>query len=74
MATNSQHYIGERKRTSVREIKNNSTSRSFFQLLMRIFVNEKMARVIETDNIISKGNYWSRKRYSIDDLMLEKRL
>ena len=29
----------------------------FFQLLMRIFVNERMARVIETDNIISKGNY-----------------
>ena len=45
-----------------------------FQLLMRIFVNERMVGVIETDERISKGNYGSRKGYSIDDLMIEKRL
>ena len=27
------------------------------QLLMRIFVNERMTGVIEMDEIISKGNY-----------------
>ena len=41
-----------------------------FQLLMRIFVNERIVGVIETDKRISKLNYWYRKGYSIDDLML----
>ena len=41
---------------------------------MRIFVNEIMVGVIETDKRISKGNYGSRKGYSIEDLILEKRL
>ena len=41
---------------------------------MRIFVNEIMVGLIDTDEIISKGNYRSRKGCSIDDLTLEKRL
>ena len=45
-----------------------------FQFLMIIFVNERMVGVIEKDETISKGNYGSRKGYSIDDLVLEKRL
>ena len=38
---------------------------------MRAFVNEN-GGLIETDEIIHKGNYGSRKGCSIDDLMLEK--
>ena len=43
-----------------------------FQLLMRIFANERMVGVIETDGRLSKGNCRARKGHSIDDLMLEK--
>ena len=39
---------------------------------MRVFVDERMVGLIETDEIISKGNYGSIKVYSIDDLILEK--
>ena len=45
---------------------------SNFQLLIIIFVNERMVGVIETDERISKGNCRSRKGHSIDDLMLKK--
>ena len=45
-----------------------------FQLLMRFFVNKRIVGVIETDEIIPKGNFGSRKWYSIDNLILEKRL
>ena len=31
-----------------------------FQLLIRIFLNERMVGLIETDERISKGNYGSR--------------
>ena len=36
---------------------------------MRVFVNERMVGLIE---LISKGNYGSRKGHLIDDLTLEK--
>ena len=42
------------------------------QLLMIIFVNERMIGVIETVERISKGNRGSIKGRSIEDLMLEK--
>ena len=32
-----------------------------FQLIMRVFMNERMAGLIETDKIISKGNYDQEK-------------
>ena len=48
--------------------------KAYFQLLMRIFVNERMVGTIEKDGIIPKENYEPKKGCSIDDLMLEKRL
>ena len=39
---------------------------------MRVSSNEIMVGSIETDEIISKGNYGSKKGYSIYDLILEK--
>ena len=41
---------------------------------MRIFVNERMAGLVETIERIPKGNCGSRKGCSIDDWILEKRL
>ena len=43
-----------------------------FQLLMRVFVNEKMKGSIETYERNYKVNYGSRKGYSTDNLTLEK--
>jgi len=44
------------------------------QILMRIFMDGKNNELIETDSRFSKANYGSRKNYSIDSALLEKRL
>ena len=41
---------------------------------MRIFINKRNRRRIETDPRILKYNYRSRKGYSIKDIILEKRI
>ena len=41
---------------------------------MRILVNNRNKYRIERDSRITKSNYESRLRYSIDDTILEKRL
>ena len=41
---------------------------------MRILVNERNSRRIETDSRISKYSYRLRKGYSIKDVILEKRI
>ena len=43
-----------------------------FQLLMRVFINEIMVGLIDTDEIISKVYWGSRKGHYADDLILEK--
>ena len=70
MVKNNQHNAGESKSTGVRKI----IVEADFQLLMRIFVNERMVGVIEKYEIISKGNYGSRKGCSMCYLTLEKKL
>ena len=42
------------------------------QLVMRILVNNRNKHRIERDSRISKSNYGSMPRYSIDDAILEK--
>ena len=44
------------------------------QLLMHIFLDPKSEKYIEMDPRISKVNYSSRKNYSIESVILEKRL
>ena len=44
------------------------------QLLMRIFVGNRTSGLIKDDPSISKFNFRSRKLYSIDEAILEKRL
>ncbi|MFN9955858.1 MAG: hypothetical protein ACK55I_22385, partial [bacterium] len=44
------------------------------QLLIRIFVGNRTSGLIEDDPSISKFNFRSRKLYSIDEVILEKRL
>ena len=44
------------------------------QLLMRIFIGGRNDENVENDSRISKFNYGSRKSYSIDEALLEKRL
>ena len=44
------------------------------QLLIHIFVSIRVEELIEQDSRISKFNYRSRKYYSIDKALLEKRL
>jgi len=44
------------------------------QYIMRIFLNDEKEERIETDRRVSKSNYGSRKNYSIETALLEKRL
>ena len=44
------------------------------QYIMRLYMNDEKEEVIETDKRISKSNYGSRKNYSIESAILEKRL
>ena len=44
------------------------------QLMIRIFIGGRNDKNIETDNRLSKYNYESRRNYSIDTVLLEKRL
>ena len=44
------------------------------QLLMRIYFEDSHEEMIETDKRFSKSNYGSRKNYSIESTILEKRL
>ena len=74
MVQNSQHNYEERKRKINRKVKNNTISRRRFPDSNEFFFNERMVGLIETNDRISKGNYGSRKGYSIDYLTLEKRL
>jgi len=44
------------------------------QLLMRIFIVSRNENLIEKDHRISKSNFGSRKYYSIETVILKKRL
>ena len=44
------------------------------QILMRIFLKAKDEELIEKDRRFAKANYGSRKNYSIETAILEKRL
>ena len=44
------------------------------QYLMRIFLGDEIEEMIETDSRFSSANYSSRKNYSIESALLEKRL
>ena len=44
------------------------------QIIMRIFLNSDKEEIIKRDLRISKVNYGSRKNYSIETAILEKRL
>ena len=44
------------------------------QLIMRIYFKDPHEEIIETDKRFSKSNYGSRKNYSIESAILEKRL
>jgi len=44
------------------------------QLLMRIFIGVKSKKLIEKDTRFFTANYRSRKNYSVESVILEKRL
>ena len=44
------------------------------QILMWLFLDPKEQELIEIDNRFSKANYSSRRNYSIETAILEKRL
>ena len=44
------------------------------QLIIRLFAVDRMSDKIEHDNRIAKANYGSRRNYSIENIILEKRL
>ena len=44
------------------------------QYLMRIFLGDEIEEMIETDSRFSRANCGSRKNYSIESALLEKRL
>ena len=44
------------------------------QLIMRIYFDDQEEEIIESDERFSKANYGSRKNYSIESAILEKRL
>ena len=44
------------------------------QMMMRLHLNSEKEEFIETDSCFSKANYGSRKKYSIEIVLLEKRL
>ena len=44
------------------------------QYIMRIYLSDDKEELIEKDKRISKSNYGSRKNYSIENAILEKRL
>ena len=45
-----------------------------WQYMMRMYLGEEEEEVIEGDTRFSKSNYGSRKNYSIEPALLEKRL
>ena len=45
-----------------------------WQHVMRIYLGEEEEEIIESDTRFSKSNYGSRKNYSIESALLEKRL
>ena len=44
------------------------------QFIMRIYLGDEDQELIENDNRFSKANYGSRRNYSIETALLEKRL
>ena len=44
------------------------------QIIIRIFINYRVKGKIEQDSRISKANYRSRGKYSIENTILEKRI
>ena len=44
------------------------------QMMMRLYLNSEKEELIETDSHFSKANYGLRKNYSIETVLLEKRL
>jgi len=44
------------------------------QYIMRIFLGNEVEEMIENDNRFSNANYGSRKNYSIESMLLEKRM
>ena len=44
------------------------------QCIMRMFLNEGEEEMIEADKRFSKANYGSRKNYSIETALLEKKI
>ena len=43
------------------------------QIMMRMFLSAEETETIENDDRFSKGNYGSRRKYSIETAILEKR-
>ena len=62
------------KRTMVGKLRTITLIEVDLQYIMRIYLNGKKEEVIEKDSRISKSNYSSRKNYSIETALLEKRL
>ena len=44
------------------------------QMIIRIYINNRMKEKIEIDPRISKANYGSRANYLIENTLLEKRI
>ena len=75
MGKNIRCYAKQRKRNGDWKIKNNNTLiEADLQHAMRTYLNDNKEELIEEDERISKSNHGSRKNYSIENVILEKRL
>ena len=66
--------IEKGKGTIIRKLQTIQLIKADSQLLIRIFIGNRMQGLIEKDNRISKSNYRLWKFYSIETALLEKRL
>ena len=66
--------IEKGKGSRIRKLRNLQLIEGNLQIIMRIFLNSDKEEIIKRDLRISKVNYGSRKNYSIETAILEKRL
>ena len=66
--------IEKGKGSRIRKLRNLQLIEGNLQIIMRIFLNSDKEEIIKRDLRISKVNYSSRKNYSIETAILEKRL
>ena len=67
-------YIGKGKGSVLGKLRYLQLIKGDLQLMMRIYLLAKEEKIIKKDKRFSKANYGSRKNFSIELAILEKRL